>query len=163
MTKTNEIAGQEVVDQGTASGFEFISLEDVLGKGDSELFALNQGVITASKLGKLPVTQLSNAEYKQIKKDHTSFEKLGKRMIPKVNEDKMYVDCIIAAVDKDDRSNFTFKKKDVLERLGVISAAQAVEALLLPGEIVNAAITIQEISGFTDDAEEEMRQDVKNS
>jgi hypothetical protein len=142
----------------------FISLEDVLGKQDDLLTALKQDTIETAKLGKLPVTQLDNTEYKTIKKDCMSFVKgPNGRMQPDLDDDKLMLEVVIKAVDKDTRSNFTFADKKLLEKLGVTTATQAAEKLLSPGEIFNAAMIVQEISGFGQNAEAQVKDDVKNS
>lgn len=146
--------------------FEFISLELVLGKQPEELTALATDTIDAQRLGgKLPITALTNDEFKQIKKDCITYVKApgkGQRMQPQVDDDKLMVEAIVAAVHKDTRSTFTFRSPQLLEKLGVVSAAAAVNQLLLPGEIQRGAIVVQDISGFSEQAEEERKEEIKN-
>lgn len=145
---------------------QFVSLEDVLGKNAEELTAVTLGEIDAKKLGgKLPVASFDNKEFSQIKKDCTTYVKSGKngRMLPEIDEDKLMVEVIVAAVHNDTRSDFTFRNPQLLEKLGVISAAEAAGILLSPGEIQRGAMEVQEISGFNTGAEEERAEEVKNS
>ena len=164
MTNQNEVV--EAKNEAVVSNeFEFISLEHVLGKKDEELAALAMDTIDAERLGgKLPITALSNAEYKQIKKDCISYVKSGKngRMQPQVDDDRLMVEAVVAAVHKDTRSNFTFRSQELLQKLGVVSAAAAAEKLLLPGEITRGAMAVQDLSGFSEKADEERREEIKN-
>lgn len=142
-----------------------ISLEDVLGKDAADLQQLKQDMIDVEKLGgALPVSALENPEYKTIKKDCMTFvtDKTG-GMKPEIDDDKLMLRVIVAAVDKDKRSNFTFANKKLLEKLGVTTADQAVEKLLSPGEIFNAAMVVQDISGFGQKAKKAAKEEVKNS
>lgn len=144
----------------------YLSLEDVLGKKAEELTAVTLGEIDAKKLGgKLPVTSFDNETFKQIKKDCTVFTKDGKngRLMPTLDEDKLMVEVIVAAVDADTRSDFTFRNAKLLEKVGVISAAEAASLLLSPGEIVRGAQEVQAICGFNSEADEERVAEVKNS
>ncbi|MED3571964.1 phage tail assembly chaperone [Cytobacillus praedii] len=144
---------------------EFISLEDVLGKDVSDLERLKQDVIEVEKLGgQLPITGLTNPEFKQIKKDCKSFVPDGTGgMRTDVDDDKLMIRVIIKAVDKDKRSSFTFANKQLLEKLGVTTADQAVEKLLSPGEITKAAVKVQDASGFGNAVQKEVKEEVKNS
>ena len=144
----------------------YVSLEEVLGKKAEELKAVVLGEIDASKLGgKLPVTSFDNDVFKQIKKDCTEYRKEGKngRMIPVIDEDKLMVEVIVAAVHADERSDFTFRSPQLLQKLDVITAGEAAELLLSPGEIARGAQEVQEICGFNGEAAEARAEDVKNS
>ncbi|QNM12404.1 MULTISPECIES: phage tail assembly chaperone [Erysipelotrichaceae] len=55
-----------------------------------------------------------------------------------------------------------FKAADFVKKAGVISPEEAVKKLLRPGEIINLATFIQELSGFDKDTEE-LKDEVKNS
>lgn len=148
---------------------KFTSLDMILNKEVQELEALQEGEFVAEKIGKVAYTALSFDEYKQAKKDCfkmvRSQEGKGRKgkMVPDLDDDKLMVKVIIAAVDKDQRSDFTFANKAILDKLGVNTADQAVAKLLAPGEIVNFAMDVQELSGFGDGAEEELSEEVKNS
>lgn len=143
---------------------KFISLEDILGRNEDELTALKKGEIEAEKLGTIPVTAIDSEEYKQIKKDCMKMVPDGTGgMYPEVDDDKMMIRVIIAAVDKDDRSNFTFANKQLLDKLGVVTADAAVSKLLSPGEIINAATDVQQLSGFGRKAKKAQEEEVKNS
>lgn len=162
MVKADKVEEKEVEVVG---GPQFASLEFVLGKESGELVGLAQDVIEVEKLGTLPISAISNPEYKVIKKECMSFKKAekGGRMVPELDEDKLMLAIVIEAVHKDERSNFTFRSKELLAKLGVITAEQAAEAMLSPGEIFKAAIKVQDLSGFGDKAEEEAREEIKNS
>lgn len=161
LTKEAEVNTQAA----TAVTNDFVSLEFILGKESQELTSLAQDVIEVEKLGKVPVTALDNPEYKRIKKDCMSMVKDGKsgRMRPELDDDKLMAEVIVEAVHKDTRSNFTFRSKELLAKLGVLTATQALEKLVSPGEIFKAAMIVQDISGFGDKAEEETVKEVKNS
>lgn len=143
---------------------KFLNLEDILTRDAEELTALQKGEIDSVKLGAIPVTAIDNDEYKQIKKDCMKMVPNGTGgMYPEVDDDKMMLRVVIDAVDKDDRSNFTFANKKLLDHLGVTTAEQAVEKLLSPGEILHAATEIQDLSGFTQKAKKAQEEEVKNS
>ena len=123
---------------------KFISLEDVLGRDDTELSKLKQGEFDTEKIGTIPITAIDNKEYKAIKKESMRMVPDGSGgMYPEVDDDKMMIRVIIAAVDKDERSNFTFANKQLLEKLGVVTADDAVTKLLAPGEILRGATAVQ--------------------
>lgn len=142
----------------------FISLEDVLGTDAEVLKSLSQDEIEVAKLGgAIPVTALENPEYKIIKKDCITMVKDNTGgMKPDVDDDKLMLRVIVKAVDKDTRSTFTFANKQLLDKLGVMTADQAVEKLLSPGEIFKAAMVVQDISGFGNKAKEEAKEEAKN-
>lgn len=148
---------------------KFTSLDLILNKDVQELTALQEGEFHTEKIGTIPFTALDHAEYKQAKKDcfkmvRAADEKGRKgKMVPDLDDDLLMVRVIIAAVNKDKRSDFTFANKQLLEKLGVATADAVVSKLLSPGEIVNFAMDIQELSGFGDGAEEELEEEVKNS
>lgn len=142
----------------------FITLEDVLAKDSAALAELRKGQIESDRLGTIPVTALEQPEYKQAKRDCIKMVPNGTGgMVPEIDDDKLMVKVVIAAVDKDQRSNFTFANKALLEKLGVGTAEQAVQKLLYPGEISKAAIVVQELSGFGQKAAKEVTDAVKNS
>ena len=70
---------------------------------------------------------------------------------------------VILAVDKDQRSNFTFANGALLKKLGVHTAEGALSTLLPPGEIVNFAVAVQNASGFGNKAKKKAKDSVKNS
>ncbi|MGG3803170.1 phage tail assembly chaperone [Metabacillus fastidiosus] len=145
---------------------EFVSLDFALKMSSEALESVVQDTIEARKLGgKLPISSLDNPTYKKVKKDCVKMEPTGKngRLQPQIDDDKLMVLVVVEAVDRDTRSDFTFKNPQLLEKLGVVSAAAACEKLLDPGEIMKAAMKVQDISGFTEDAAEERAEEVKNS
>lgn len=149
---------------------KYLSMEDILRKDTLELTALNMGEFSTLRLGVIPFTALEHKEYAQAKKDSTTYvqDKKTHVMRPDLDDDKLMIKVIIAAVDKDKRSTFTFASKDLINKLqeldpNIVKADDAVRALLAPGEIMNFAIAIQEASGFGPGAEEEIAEDIKNS
>ena len=143
---------------------KYVDLEAILTQDAAVLTALKKGEIESDKLGTLPVTAIDSDEYKQIKKDCMKMVPNGTGgMYPEVDDDKMMIRVVIAAVDKDDRSNFTFANSQLLKHLGVTTADEAVTKLLSPGEIVIAAADIQELSGFGQKAKKAQEAEVKNS
>jgi len=143
---------------------KFISLAAILGKEDKELTELKQGEYETDKLGTLPFTAVNHDEYKTAKKDCLKMVKDGTGgMVPDLDDDALMVKLIIAAVDKDKRSDFTFANKELLKKLGIVSAAAAVDKLCSPGEIYNLAMDIQALSGFGKKAEIKTEEAVKNS
>jgi hypothetical protein len=143
---------------------KYVSLEDILGKDTEALTAVRQGEFETEKLGVIPFTALNHTEYKQIKRDCVRMVPNGSGgMEPEVDDDKMMVRVIIRAVDKDERSSFTFANKQLLDKLGVTTADEAVAKLLSPGEVINFAVEVQNASGFGQRASKEARDTVKNS
>lgn len=142
----------------------FVDLSKILGTEAAELTALKQGEATSDKLGTVPFTALNFEKYKEVKKDCMKMVKTKNkgRLVPEMDEDLLMVKVIIAAVDKDTRSEFSFANKALLDHLGVITAVKAVEALLSPGEILHFATEIQEVSGFTAEEDEELEAEIKN-
>lgn len=142
---------------------KYLSLEDILGKENEELQSLDMGEFTTRKLGTIPFTAISYAEYKQIKKDCIKAVPNGTGgMTREIDDDKLMLRVIVAAVDKDTRSTLTFKNKKLLEKLGVVTADEAVENLLDAGEVVLLASEIQDVSGFTEKTQQEEADAVKN-
>lgn len=144
----------------------YVSLEEILGKSTEELTQVKQGTFTTEKLGEVPYSGIDHSEYKRIKKQCMKMvpnpDGSG-GMIPDVDDDKLMVMCIIEAVGKDQRSTFTFANKDLLEKLGVVSAEAAVGILVAPGEVYKWAVEIQNISGFGKQAKKDLETAVKNS
>jgi hypothetical protein len=141
-----------------------LSLEDVLGKDDKELTALKKDDFETEKLGVVPFTAIEHEEYKQAKKDCMKMVPDGTGgMQPDLDDDKLMSKIIIAAVGKDDRTNFTFANKELLKKLGVATAEAAVGKLLSPGEIYRLAMKVQNLSGFGQPAKKQAEDEVKNS
>lgn len=143
---------------------KLISLEDILGKDTQELNQVKEETFEVEKLGTVPYSALDHSEYKVCKKDCMKMVPNGTGgMVPELDDDKLMVKVIIAAVDKDKRSNFTFANKKLLDKLGVVSADQAVDALVAPGEVFRWAVEIQNLSGFGQKAKQQLSEEVKNS
>ncbi len=143
---------------------KFITLEEILSKDAAELTALQKNEFEAEKLGLIPYTAIDHTEYKQAKKDCVKYvpDKTG-GMTAEVDDDKLMLRIIQAAVGKDDRSTFTFANDKLLKKLNITTADQAVTELLSPGEIVNFAVAVQNLSGFGKKAQKEAESAVKNS
>ncbi|MEK4879337.1 phage tail assembly chaperone [Paenibacillus sp. FSL R5-0908] len=143
----------------------FLNLADILGRDTAELSKLETGEFPVAKLGgSIPWTAITQPEYKDAKKGclHIKKGKRGQAQDMEFDDDKMKVRLIITAVDKDKRSDFSFANKQLLDKLGVISAEQALELLVNPGEIHNWAIEIQDASGFSSESQDEVADDIKN-
>lgn len=142
----------------------FLTLEDILGKDAEELRAVAQGEFETEKLGTVPFTALTYAEYKQAKKDCISYTADGSGGIKTdIDDDRLMVKVVLTGVDKDERSNFTFANKALLEKLGVVTAEGVIGVLLSPGEIVNFAVAIQNASGFGKKKQKKDSEEIKNS
>jgi len=143
---------------------KFITLEEILGRDAAELTALQKSEFDTEKLGLVPFTAIGHDEYKQAKKDCVKLVPDGTGgMNPEVDDDKLMLRIVQSAVGKDDRSTFTFADKRLLEKLKVTTADQAAIALLSPGEIVNFAVAVQNLSGFGKKAQKANESAVKNS
>ncbi len=142
----------------------FLTLEDILGKDANDLKAVPQGEFETEKLGTVPFTALTYAEYKQAKKDCVKYTADGSGGIKTdIDDDRLMVKVVLLGVDKDARSNFTFANKALLEKLDVVTAEAAAGVLLSPGEIVNFAVAIQNASGFGKKKQKEDSEEIKNS
>lgn len=143
---------------------KYKSLEDILGKDQAELRALATGEYETVKLGLLPFTAIDYKEYKSAKNDCMTMIPDGTGgMVPDLDDDMLMVKVVVAGVDKDPRSNFTFANKQLLEKLGVVTAEAAATAILSPGELYKMALEIQTLSGFGPKALKETKDTVKNS
>lgn len=103
---TEDEADQEAV---TTEEPKFLSLEEILGMDTADLTAEKQGFFHSEKLGDIPYTAISYDDYKQAKKDCVTYDQDENGVIQtKVDDDKLMTKIVILAVDKDQRSNFTF-------------------------------------------------------
>lgn len=158
---TEDEADQEAV---TTEEPKFLSLEEILGMDTADLTAEKQGFFHSEKLGDIPYTAISYDDYKQAKKDCVTYAQDENGVIQtKVDDDKLMTKIVILAVDKDQRSNFTFANGALLKKLGVHTAEGALSTLLPPGEIVNFAVAVQNASGFGNKAKKKVKDSVKNS
>jgi len=97
---------------------------------------------------------MSNELYSELQKRHTKMFRKGKMSFDSAG---FNIEMILKCCDYPN-----FKDAEFVKKVGVVSPAEAVKKVLLPGEIVNLAGFIQELSGFDKDTEE-LREDVKNS
>lgn len=142
----------------------YITLDTILSKDVNDLSAVKLGEFETENLGAIPYASISFEENKEIKRDCVTMVPDGTGgMQPKVDDDKMIVRLIVKAVAKDTRSDFTFADKKLINHLGVITADQAVEKLLSPGEIYRMGMAIQQASGYGKKAQKEAKDAVKNS
>ncbi|AYP68449.1 tail protein XkdN-like [Bacillus phage vB_BboS-125] len=163
MEKNNDLKVVEAKEEVKDNVVQFVTLEDILGKDTKDLTALKKGEFETERLGHVPYTALDHEEYKEIKKACMKMVPTGDGgMRPEVDDDKLMIKAILEAVDKDDRSSFTFYNKELLAKVGVNTAEGAVGKLLAPGEIYNFAMGVQNISGFGKKKSKEMREAVKN-
>lgn len=162
-TNTKKDDKAKILGEEAESIQTFLTLEDVLGKDVNELTALAKSVYSTEKLGDIPFTAIDFSEYKQAKKDCMKISVEDGVVNTTVDDDKLMVKIILIAVDKDDRSNFTFASKALLEKLGVPTADAVLGKLLSPGEITNFAVAIQDISGFSKKKAKKDAEDIKNS
>lgn len=148
---------------------KFATLESILGKDTEALTALKQGVFTSERLGDIAFTAIDYKEFKQAKTDSIKMVPNGTGgLVPDVDEDKLMIEVIVLAVEKDKRSDFSFANSQIIAKLqesdpNVITATHAVQKLLLPGEIYVFATEIQGLSGFGPQAAKEAKEDIKNS
>jgi hypothetical protein len=141
----------------------YATLDQILKKDDEALASVLQGEYETRKLGLLPYSGVNNYEYQQSKKDCVTMKQGTDGPDVDIDDDKLMRLLVIQAVDKDKRSDFTFLNSDLLKKLGVISAVEAVNKLLDPGEIYQMAVDIQNLSGFGKKAEKKLEESVKNS
>jgi hypothetical protein len=149
---------------------KYASIEDVLAMDTAELVALKEGEFPTEKLGMVRYTALDHVEYKMCKKDCYHIEadpKAPGGVKMDLDEDKLMVRAIIAAVDKDKRSTFTFASKELIAKLqtknpNVITADHVVNMLLSPGEIYDFAVAVQDLSGLGSKVQAETEEEIKN-
>lgn len=149
----------------------FITLETVLSKDGDALTAVRQGEFYCEKLGgDIPFTALTHDEFKTAKKGCVVFvsSPTGGAMTPDVDDDKLMLQVVIKAVDKDTRSTFTFASAKLFDKLkasgkDINTAEGAVKAMLSPGEIQKFAMAVQEVSGFGPNAVKKDAEAIKNS
>jgi hypothetical protein len=167
MNNVTELPGaSEAAETATTTGTvkTFLSLEDILGKDTAELRAVAAGEFETEKLGLIPYSAITYPEYKQAKKDCVKVEPDGSGGLKtEIDDDRLMIKIVLAGVTKDTRSNFTFANKALLEKLDVATAEAAVGVLLSPGEIVNFAVAVQNISGFGKKKAKEDADAIKNS
>ena len=165
-TNTKAVNTEEkvnVIGEEQATVASFLTLEDILGRDTDALTAVAKGTFDSEKLGTIPFCAIDYTEYKQAKKDCLQISVQDGAVNTQVDDDKLMVKIILLAVDKDERSNFTFASKALLEKLAVHTADAVVGKLLSPGEIVNFAVAIQNLSGFGKKKAEQDAKDIKNS
>lgn len=91
-------------------------------------------------------TALQKANTKTFKRGKMSFNTLGFNL-------GLIKECCVSP---------NFKSAEFVKKAGVLTPEDAIKKVLLPGEIVNLASYIQELSGFDKDTEE-LKDEAKNS
>lgn len=100
------------------------------------------------------IKAMDNEMYAALQKQHTKMFRKGKMSFDGQGFNiGMILECCTSP---------NFKSADFVKKAGCVTPEQAVKKLLLPGEIVNLAGFIQELSGFDKDTEE-LKDEVKNS
>lgn len=99
------------------------------------------------------IKAMDNETYKSLQDKHTKMYKKGRMKFDGAGFNMgLILECCIEP---------NFKSADFVKKAGVLTPEDAVRKLLLPGEIVNLASYIQELSGFDKDTEE-LKDEVKN-
>lgn len=99
------------------------------------------------------VKAMDNDLYEELQKRHTKMYRKGKMSFDSMGFNiSTILECCIQPC---------FKSAEFVKGVGVATPEQAVKKVLLPGEIVNLAGAIQELSGF-DKGTDELKDEVKN-
>lgn len=93
--------------------------------------------------------------YTEIQQDSVDISKKGK--LNKIHMSDMRVFTILDGVTEP-----SLKDKALCEHFGAVTPKELVNKLLLPGEIDQLFNTIQELSGFTEEKDEETNEEIKN-
>jgi hypothetical protein len=104
---------------------------------------------------KFKIKAMTNDEFDQIRKKATVLHTKGKRRV-ELDVKKLNDEIVIQNTLEPD-----FKDAESIKKLGCLSPDQYLNKVLLPGEIVELATQIQQLSGF-DQEFEELVEDVKN-
>lgn len=100
------------------------------------------------------IKAMDNELYGQLQKKHTKMYRKGKMTFDSAGFNiGLILECCVTP---------NFKSADFVKKAGVLTPEDAVRKVLLPGEIINLAGYIQELSGFDKDTEE-LKDEVKNS
>ena len=129
--------------------------------GSLEDFLLNNLPILEDKVkvyDRIPqlftIKAMDNETYAALQKKYTKMFKKGKMTFDGQGFNiGLILECCIVP---------NFKSAEFVKKAGVLTPEEAVRKVLLPGEIVNLASYIQELSGFDKDTEE-LKDEVKNS
>lgn len=100
---------------------------------------------------KFKIKPVSGDEFNDYQKKCTSITMVGRKRSTKMDSGKFNNMIIINHVMDPD-----FKDKDLLKSLSVQTPEQALQKVLLAGEIIDLAERISEISGFDTDINEEI-------
>ncbi len=99
------------------------------------------------------IRAMDSVTYAELQKKYTKMYRKGKMSFDGSGFNiGMILECCISP---------NFKSADFVKKSGAITPEDAVRKVLLPGEIVNLAGFIQELSGFDKDTEE-LKDEVKN-
>lgn len=94
--------------------------------------------------------------YTEIQQDAISIDKKGK--LNKINMSDMRVFTVLDGIAEPN-----LKCKELNDHFGTVTPKELVNKLFLPGEIDELFNTIQELSGFTEEKDEETNEEIKNS
>lgn len=99
------------------------------------------------------IKAMDNETYATLQKQHSKIFRKGKMSFDGQGFNiGLILECCIKP---------NFKSAEFVKKAGCVTPEQVVKKLLLPGEIVNLAAYIQELSGFDKDTEE-LKDEVKN-
>lgn len=100
------------------------------------------------------ITAMDNETYTSLQKANTKMFKRGKMSFDSLGFNLGLIkECCVSP---------NFKDASFVKKAGVLTPEEAIKKVLLPGEIINLASFIQELSGFDKDTEE-LKDEVKNS
>lgn len=128
------------------------SLEDFLLKNP---IALEDEVKVSDRIPFMfKITALDNETYTSLQKNSTKMFRKGKMSFDSLGFNLGLIkECCVSP---------NFKSAAFVKKTGAVTPEEAIKKVLLPGEIVNLASYIQELSGFDKDTEE-LKDEVKNS
>lgn len=99
------------------------------------------------------IKAMDNETYKSLQDKYTKMYKKGRMKFDGAGFNTgLILECCVEP---------NFKSAEFVKKAGVLTPEDAVRKVLLPGEIVNLAAYIQELSGFDKDTEE-LKDEVKN-
>ena len=103
---------------------------------------------------KFAIKAMDNGVYTSLQQKHTKMGRTGKMSFNSMGFNVgLILECCTVP---------NFKDAGFVKKSGCVTPEEAVKKMLLPGEIVNLAGFIQELSGFDKDTEE-LKEEVKNS
>lgn len=104
------------------------------------------------------IRPLSEAEFNKCRERHTKYKKVkrfGGIPMPERTDQVAYRSDMIVTATTDEYREKLWNNKEMLAAAGVVSAGDLVDKVLRGGEKDMVVTKIQEISGYTDDDEDE--------